>query len=186
MKNYKQLRYTDEELSLINNAFAESEDTLLLIRKFLLQGELTATEKGGLKFLTTQPELLKILKKTYLPEIDFEAPIGQILDNWSLVNTKDREPEMFEIEMEARQIIIDYFTERFDLLMGIKNKKEIKFTDLIPKKGKTGHQALVELTARNMILGGVESNTAQLWILAGQKKESPEEIKKRLFKDSSK
>lgn len=186
MANEKlQLRYSDEELSWINGAFCSGNVLLLVIRNFLLQKELTAKEQTAIDNL--DDKLIAILKKTYLPALDFTAPIGQIVDNWSLVNTKDRDLDMFNYEVQARGIIIDYFLERFETMAGGKDPEvKIQFADLFPSSNKDVEDNFIELTARNMILSGVESNTAQLWILAGDKIETPEETKTRLFKDSSK
>lgn len=181
------LRYTDDELALINNAFGGRIDVLLLVRKFLLQGELSALEKAGLKFLS-EPKMLGVLRKTYLPEIDFTAPVTQLFDMWMAVPTKI--PDIDEMQahsaMQSMDIITTYLDQRLNSLAGKESKKNIQLVDLCYSKDKEAEQAQIELGARNTIISHVDGNTAQLYILAGQKKETPEEIKNRLLKDSSK
>ena len=180
------MRYSDEELKLLNDTFSERTDLLLLLRKFLLQGELNEVEKESVKFFATS-NMLPIIQKTYLPALDLDAPLSQLIDFWLLVDTKGRNLDDLQVELYARQALIDYTGQRFKCLINNEeDKRDIKLKDLIYDKSKKIQQAYTDLAARNMIIKNVEDNTIQLWILSGQKKESMQEIQKRLFRDSSK
>ena len=157
---------------------------MILIRKFLLQGELTDNEKN--LFKNFNPDLIKILKKTYLPEVDLTCPIGQIVDLWSNIDTKNKDVQGAWLEMEARQILVEYLRQRFEALIENKFDSELKFSSLEYGKRKSKEQNFIDLSARNSIIQHIDFQTGQLWILAGQKKESIAEIQKRLFRDSSK
>jgi hypothetical protein len=186
MNKPQQLRYTDEELSLLNGAFGGKTDLFLLLRKFFLQGELTPREEGGIRGFS--PAIIAILKKTFLPEIDFETPVGQVIDIWMTVPTKDISLADVNIVMKARKIVVDYIKGRLTSLEYkiARDEKEIDFSSLEYNDKKTPEQALIDLSARNSLINHIEGNVSQLWVLAGQTKETPEQIKRRLFKDSAK
>lgn len=186
-KNKQQvMRFSDEELKLLNDTFSTRQDLLLLLRKFFLQGSLDEVETENIKLFGT-PNLLPIIRKTYLPELDLNAPLSQLIDFWLLVDTKNRDLEGLEVELYARQALIDYLNQRFKCLInGQEDNRDIKLSSLVYSKDKKISKAYVDLAARNMIIKTVEDNTIQLWILSGQKKESIADIQKRLFRDSSK
>ena len=110
MEKGQQMRFSEKELSLIKNIF------------------------GG------NDILLKLLRKVFLPELDPELPIGQMVDLWMTVDVANKTPE----------------------------------------------QAMVEIKARNGIIMHVENQLMQLKVLANAGEETPEMIKARTKKDSSK
>src|SRR3990167_6029770 len=180
------MRFSDEELKLLNDTFSTRTDLLILLRKFLLQGELNEVEKESIKLFASS-NLLPIIQKTYLPVLDLDAPLSQLIDFWLLVDTKGRDLEDLKIELSARQGLIDYMGQRFKCLINNEeDRRDIKLKDLVYSSDKKIQQAYTDLAARNMIIKNVEDNTIQLWILAGQRKESLKEIQARLFRDSSK
>ena len=182
--NYQKMRYSTDELLTLNGIFAERMDMLLLLRKFMMQGELTETEKEHVKVFTS-PNLYPILAKTFLPEIDLTTPIGQLVDMWSNINTKDKDPDEANWEMEARAIIVDYVRGRLnDLRDGTSTGRDFKSLNYSPSKSK--YDNYIELSARNTLISHIDFQIGQLWILSGNKKETAQEIEKRLFKDSSK
>ena len=186
-KNKIQLmRFSDEELKLLNDTFSTRQDLLILLRKFFLQGNLDEVEKESVKLFGTF-NLLPIIKKTYLPELDLDTPLGQLLDFWLLVDTKGRNLDDLQVELYARHALITYINQRFKCLInGQEDNRDIKLSSLVYSKDKKIQKAYVDLAARNMIIKTVEDNTIQLWVLSGQKRESMKEIQKRLFRDSSK
>ena len=184
-KQYHQImRYSDPELEFLNNTFAERIDLLILIRKFLLQGELTDQEKN--LFVAFSPELIRILKKAYLPDIDLTTPIGQLVDLWSNIDTKNKDIEGAWLEMAARKILIDYIQERFEALVENRFDSKIQISSLEYDPRNSKEKNFINLSARNSLISHIDFQTGQLWILAGQKKESLKEIQERLLKNSSK
>lgn len=180
------MRYSDEELKLLNSTFSERTDLLLLLRKFLLQGVLNEVESESIKLFKTS-NILPLIQKTYLPIIDLDAPLGQLIDFWLLVDTKDRGLEGLRIELGARKILVDYTNQRLKCLInGEEDQRDIKLKDLGYSVDKEIDKAYIDLAARNIIIKNVEENTIQLWVLSGQKKETAQEIQKRLFRDSAK
>lgn len=109
-KQGHQMRFSEKELSIIRNIFNGRDD------------------------------LLKLLRKVFLPELDPELPIGQMIDLWMTLDIKDKPPE------------------------------EVK----------------IQLIARNTVITHIESQLMQLRTLANSGEETPEMLKARLKKDSSK
>lgn len=72
------MRITDDELALIKATFANNEP------------------------------LLKLMRKMFLPEIDPAAPIGQIIDLWMTLDTKEQSPEDVKISLLARNQLIQH------------------------------------------------------------------------------
>lgn len=78
MENGSQMRITDEERKLITSVFRGNE------------------------------KLLKLMRKMFLPEIDPEAPIGQLLDLWMTVSIKEMSPEQAYAHILARNTVISH------------------------------------------------------------------------------
>lgn len=78
----KQMRMKEEELSLIRNTF---KDNL---------------------------ELLKLMRKIFLPEIDPTAPLGQNIDLWMTVDIKDQTPADAIINLKARNMLINHVDQQ--------------------------------------------------------------------------
>lgn len=110
MNKGQEMRISDTDLSMIKNTFSEKD------------------------------ELLKVIRKIFLPEITADAPIGQSLDLWMTLKVEDMSAE----------------------------------------------EALINIKARNTVIQHVEMCLNQIKVLAGMKKESVQETKDRLSKDSNK
>jgi hypothetical protein len=77
-KTGKQMRFTDVELSMIKNTFSDND------------------------------ELLKVLRKVFLPELDPNAPIGQMVDLWMTMKIEDQSAEQAMINLKARNTVIQH------------------------------------------------------------------------------
>jgi hypothetical protein len=82
MQNGSQMRFTEQELSLIKNTF-----------------------KGN-------DELLKVMRKVFLPEIDPDAPVGQVIDLWLTVQISDKTPEQAYAQLLARNTLISHLDQQ--------------------------------------------------------------------------
>lgn len=180
-----QLRYTDQELELISNTFADNEPLLYAIRRHFLQGKLKEGDKSELKKLTD--DIFKVLRKTLLPEIDTESPLSQAVDMWSSINTKDQDPDFTYLHMKARKLMIDFLNQQFRQLEGEPERKDnIMLEHMVFSDDKTPEEAYVQMHARNNIVSHIDFQLQQLQVLAGQKAEDAETIKKRLAQNSNK
>lgn len=74
----KEMRISDIELSLIKNTFADND------------------------------QLLKIMRKVFLPEITGDTPIGQSIDLWMTVKVEDMSPEEAIMNLKARNTVIQH------------------------------------------------------------------------------
>ena len=178
------LRYSDSELKLMNDTFSERHDLLMLLRRFFLQGLMSKGERENVKFFAN-PNLITIMRKTYYPEIDLNTPIGQIVDLWSNVDTKNKGVEDACLEMAMREKLIKYVKDRFTDLIN-DTDGGLRLSDLEYDSSRPDRENFVNIGARNMIIAHIDFQTGQIWILAGQKLESVVEIQKRLFRQSGK
>jgi len=171
------MRFSDEELSLIKNTFAERDDLLFSLRKNFLQLEREEKDDKTLYKLMT-PEIVAILWKMFLPTLEGGLPLGQEIDLWMTINFEGKTTEEAEMLIAARKIVIDYLDQQLNILEGGSNMETIfKDFDLSSYK---------ELIARNTIIAHVEMQLQILGNLAGFKNETPEETKERLKKNSTK
>lgn len=72
MQNGRQMRITDSELELIKATYSNNTD------------------------------LLKILRKVFLPEVTAESPIGQNIDLWLTLDIENLTPAEIAIKLQAR------------------------------------------------------------------------------------
>lgn len=77
-KTGSQMRITPVEISILKNTFKGNE------------------------------ELVRLMRKIFLPELDPYAPIGQNIDLWMTVDIKDRTPEEAMIQILARNQLISH------------------------------------------------------------------------------
>lgn len=93
-QNGRQMRFTEQELSLIKNTFKDNE------------------------------ELLKLMRKVFLPEIDPKAPLGQMIDLWFSLPIKELTPEQAQINILARNSLIMHLDQQLIQLGVLANQGE--------------------------------------------------------------
>lgn len=193
-KTKQKMRFSDEELQLIKNTFADNDDLLKVLRKVFLQMDLTTNDMELLRvMILNKPDLLKVLRKNFLPELEQDVPIGQQIDLWLTIGLKDMIPEIAVMHLKSIQIWKDYLEQQFEALdkeeFFLFNKK-ITLRELSGIKIKDDYKydtdIYIDMLARNTIINSVEQGLMQLLILAGKKDETVEELKNRLAKDSAK
>ena len=168
--------YTKEELEVIRNTFGSEQGVGILttIRNFFWQAPLSDRERETLKSFGA-PQWIDMLKRMYFPEMDFTKLLGQVRDFWSYMPTQERDEDKAYVEIDARQIVINYMTQRFRTLeTGKEGKDDIQLKDLVPTKGN--RQGLVNIAARNMIMSNVDGSAKQMLQLANMKEKTKEQI----------
>ena len=168
--------YTKEELEVIRNTFGSEQGVgvLTTIRNFFWQAPLSDRERETLKSFGA-PQWIDMLKRMYFPEMDFTKLLGQVRDFWSYMPTQERDEDKAYVEIDARQIVINYMTQRFRTLeTGKEGKDDIQLKDLVPTKGN--RQGLVNIAARNMIMSNVDGSAKQMLQLANMKEKTKEQI----------
>ena len=100
------MRFTGDELNLIKNTF-----------------------KGNV-------ELLKLLRKVFLPEIDPGAPLGQLVDLWCSLPIKEMLPEQAQINILARNSLIIHIEQQLIQLNILAEMNNFTPEELIAKSNK--------------------------------------------------
>jgi hypothetical protein len=104
-QNGSQMRITEEEQELIKSTFKNNES------------------------------LLKLLRKMFLPELDPDAPVGQMIDLYRTILTKDREPQQIAVDLTARNMVIDH-VENVLLQLLLISKQESTTPEQMKEKAK--------------------------------------------------
>ena len=184
----QKMRFNDSELQLFKALFAENEDLLFIIRKVFLQVPLSITEEKILSDAMSEPAHA-LLKKTFLPELDADSPLFQLSDMRLGLNVdmKGLSPEQAWPLILTKEMEIDYIEQRVEALKGEKKRDALKLSSMTKDlRGAGQEQAFIRITARNYLLSYIDSNLAQIKFLAGESKETVEETKARLAKNSAK
>ena len=184
------MRFTDEELSVIKSAFATSDvdndDMARALRKAMLQMPLDPIDQAMLRQIREQKDLVAVIKKTFLPKLDPNAPFHQILDLWMTVTQefKDKSPEQALPYVKAREKLIEYLEQQLKFIEK-ETVGEIEFSSLCKITGKKPEKIFADLWMRSTLISHVETQLSQLVILGGKKGETVEQTLERLQKDST-
>lgn len=101
-----QMRFTEEEVKIIRDTFKDNE------------------------------KLLKLLRKVFLPEIDPDAPLGQIIDLWMTVPLKEMSSEDARINILARNSLIMHLEQQLIQLKILSEIGEENVAEFLEKKKK--------------------------------------------------
>jgi len=105
-KNGQQMRFTNEELALIK-----------------------ATFKGN-------TDLLKLMRKVFLPEIDPKAPLGQMIDLWMTVPVKEMTAEQAQVNILARNSLIMHVEQQLLQLQALAEMDNMTISDITKNSSK--------------------------------------------------
>lgn len=183
------MRFNDQELSLMKGLFAGNDDLLYVIRKVMLQFELTQAEREMLASTINEVNYA-LLHKVFLPTLDGDAPLFQMTDMVLGLNQdiKQLDADMAWPQFKAKEIEIEYIAQQLRSFVSPNQKPKIVLSDLadlsLPKTSR--EQLLINVMSRNYILSFIDSNIAQMKFLAGLKDETVEDTKARLEKNSNK
>ena len=181
------LRYNDAEMALLKNTFSDNDLLLKAIQNLFLQLPLNAVQMATLQ-TNCKGEMLKILRKTFLPELTDDVPFQEVWDMWLGIDMKNKMFDEVVMLVKANQKFLNYFEQQLEVLeKGNFNKEQkIKFGDFTDNKNKLDNQIYEDIFARNTIFASLQGRLGQLVALAGLKDETPEEREKRLNADSAK
>lgn len=185
----QQLMFNKDELRLIKSVFGDNDELLYAIRKVLLQFPLTDKEKEALRTQLT-PEVYAVVKKRIFPDLDPDAPFGQLGDFFQTLsqdlNSKGVE-EMRE-RFAAKDLQIQYLDQQFSVLKDIDAPiaELLRLDDMKRLKGKDDISRYVDTISRNFLLGYVDGLLNMLKVLAGTKEETVEEQQERITRNSNK
>ena len=182
MAERRKMRFTLEDLELTKALFSENEEMLLTLRKIFWQEDLTKDEQKIFDAsFKKNPKAINLLKMFFLPVLDSSAPRHQVVDLWLTLDLKDKGFEESILAIEVRRKLISYVEGTFaEIEKGTLNPISFK------KLTEDNDNILVNLMMRNYLLQHVEQQLTSIDVLAGHKKESVEETRARLEKNSSK
>lgn len=183
-KTKPKMRYTDAEMQLIKQLFADNDDLLTVIRKFILQMPMTKADEKLLETLK-KDSITNLLRKVILPTLDPDAPRHQMVDLWMTIKLEDKTPELAYPHLQSRELLINYLDQQLSVLEGKKQIAEIRLDNLVTIT-EDSHETFINLMARNTIIGHIELQLSSLLILAGYKEESVEQTQRRLQQNSAK
>jgi hypothetical protein len=186
-KKRQTMRLSDSELELIRGTFKDNDDIIKTLRKVFLQMPLSAVDLSMLSIVKGK-ELHKVLRKLFLPELEWDIPINQQIDLFLTVQLRDMIPEIGAIHIKSVKRWIDYTEQQLNVLKNgnFQDKQKIQLKDF-EDLDTTDLEIYMNMLARNTIISQTEAQLNQLWILSNQKPdEKPEETIKRLLADSSK
>ena len=179
------MRFSDDEVSLIKSTFKDNQELSIAIRKVFLQKPLTAPELGMIMNLKDKKELLKVIRKTFLPTIDADAPFNQVVDLWMTLELKDKTPEIALPHIWARAMLIEYLEQQLKVLEGEREEK-VKFEDFVNIKETDISLMYARLITRNTIIQHTEMQLQQFEVLANLEDKTEDQIKAENLKNSSK
>lgn len=181
------MRFSDVDIATMRSLFNGNDDLLFTLRKFFLQGKLTPTENELVKKLVSP--VVSLIRKILLPELDYDAPFGQLIDLINTLNGDIKEGKSAEemyIRIAAKQVVIDYLDQQLILLEGKTSVSNIKLSDLSKIKGVDEKQSYINIIARNYLIAHIDSQFQQTKVLADRKEETLADTKERLKKNSNK
>jgi hypothetical protein len=189
-KKKQVMRFSDDELQIIKNTFAENDDILIAIRKVMYQMALNALDLSLLE-TNLKGEVMKVVRKTFLPVIDANVPIRQQIDFWLTVPLNTLLPDIGTVHLKSVKKWIDYIEQQLKMIEEANYKnyqkgQKIKLKDLENIENKSDEEMYIDMLARNTIINHTEQQLDQLKGLAGLKTETPEQTIERLQKDSNK
>ena len=187
-KKKRTMRFSEKELITIKGVFAENDELLRTMRKVFYQMPLNAVDLSALELtFKNKPELHRVLRKCFLPEVEADVPFQQQIDLWMTIQLKEMMVGEASVHLDSIQIWIDYMEQQLEVLKTGKYKKpKIDFKELTDIKEDIPTERFAKVLARNTIINHVEQQLNQILILAGMKTETPEETLERLSKDSNK
>jgi len=173
-------RFSKGEMELIRNTFGgDGEQILYQIRNVFMQFE---SEPPKL-----HKDVLAVLKKMILPELDIDVPLGQQADNYiSLSNINQIPPDVAFLHIKAKDIVVNYLKQQFAELESGK-LGTIILEDLKKPEGKTDEERFTSMMAFTFLVNAyIDSCLLNLKTLANQTEKTEEQLKEEAKANSTK
>jgi len=181
--------YSEAELSLIKNTFAENDELLYAVRNVLLQFPLSVPQQAMLSSQLNE-NVIAVLRKRLLPDLAGTFPLGQLPSLLTTLNDnlKVLSPAEMKPHFAAKILEVEYLAQQFDVLEGKDPVSDVSISleRLGEMHTKTADEQFADMTAYLFLLGYIDPMLGMIQNLAGTKEETADEQKKRLTQDSSK
>ena len=102
----RQMRFTENELAIIRNTFKGNTDLLLLLRK------------------------------VFLPELDPKAPLGQMIDLWMSLPVKEMSAQEAQVNILARNSLIMHIEQQLMQLYALAEQENMTVDELLERNKK--------------------------------------------------
>lgn len=173
-------RFSKGEMELIKNTFSgDGEQILYQIRNVFMQfgGEVPKLHK----------DVLSVLKKMMLPELEADVPLGQQADNYiSLSNINQIPPDVAYLHIKAKDIVVNYLRQQYEELVSGK-LGTIILEDLKKPDGKTDEERFTSMMAFTFLVNAyIDSCLLNLKTLANQVEKTEEQLKEEAKVNSTK
>ena len=179
----KHPRFTNRELELVKETFAENEELVKACYKVFFQLPLSELEERAVQNTFVSPDLRNLFDKLFCPGLENEQLFYGV-DDWLDVML-DRPVAEAVHYIRARELSVNFIKQQINKLFD--NATEvIMFKDLTPNNTKTEDRIFIDLLARKEIIAKVRQMFGTLQVWAGKKEESAEDMMKRLFANSNK
>ena len=176
-------RFTNDELGIIKDVFAENDELIRVCYRVFFQLPLTAIEKEIVKRTFQDVDLRSIFDKLFCPRLENEQTFLGI-DDWYDLQFTEKPLNEAMLFIKARLMAIEYVTQQVGVLFG-ETEGTCKFSSLLDMKANDGMR-FSKLVARKEIINKVRGLFGTLQVWAGTKKENKAEMMKRLFDNSNK
>jgi len=99
-------RITDEECEILR-PFKDDEELVLALRNLLVGFDLTDKERYTIEDRLDNSEIKRIIKKTLLPQLSPEIPVGQNIDLWMTNDIAEADEDSFELKYRTKALLIE-------------------------------------------------------------------------------
>lgn len=192
-------RFTKEEEELIKITFKDNEPLLRTLRKFLLQLPMNAVELSLMETNFKSKELLKVLRRRLLPEVEGDLPFSTLtkqVDQFTVIPMNQLIPENAVAQIRAMDLFRRYMNQQLEVLederIGSTPKKvaghqpELQLKEMSNIEGKDDMDIYLNIFARNQILEQVEQQLLLLDLKANERELNQEELDDMRRKNSNK
>lgn len=181
--NESTMQLIEEEVELIKGTFKDNEELLKIMRALFFGLSVSREEKDLIRSTFANKDLLKLMRKKFSPQIDRNAPMGQISDNWlgaeSLIF--GAMPSTIKQALEYKRFGIDLVQKALSLL-----ENPDAYTISLFYDPKEDDELGTKLLGRNQYMRMMESQLLMLKVISDQKTETTQERMNRLAQDSAK
>jgi hypothetical protein len=184
-------RFTKEEESLIRNTFKDREDLLKTLRKFFLQFPLDAVDQSLLEVNCKNKELLKVIRRRFLPEVEADLPFSTLtkqVDQFTVIPVNQLMAESVVGHIKAMDRFRQYMEQQLKILESGKftTEPKMKLRDMTKVEGKGDTDLYLDIFARNQVLEQVEQQLLLLDLKANERELTKDELDDMRRKNSNK
>ncbi len=187
------LIFTDLEFELLQNSFRDNEDLLYAIRAVLCQFDVTESDIANIKNNLTK-ETVYTIKKRMHPENLNDYPFGQLYDLKMTLNqdlNQRRYDDTYPL-IRIKELEIEYLDQQFKALESIIDggnyEEKLKIEEMVKVEDNEEKylNKYINISCRNYLLSYIDKMLQLIQSIAGNKKETVEEMKERLTRNSNK